>query len=390
MDSAATFEFSLQADGYVFGNGTSRQIGKRAAALGARHVLLTTDKQVRGAGLLDRAEESLRDAGIKYTIWDGISTEPTFDSVHAGVRFCQQGEYDVIVAFGGGSTIDSSKAIGLLSRNAGQFSDFVDRDNLRKIVQGPPIIAVATTSGTASDFTRGSGAIDPETGIKYWMVGSNKPAFTIVDPLLTLSMPPVVTANTGTDALTQAVESFTNRMVNPVADLMNLEAVRVIGRSLRHAVANGDDIHARSEMMYAASVLVGSGFGNAGLHHVHPIAQLVGDRWRIPHGRSLGLLLPSILEFSMNGCLEKLGQVAEALGEDVRHKSPRDAARMGIEAIRQMFIDVGTHEPLRNYGVTEDALLPLAERYATLPKMAVAPRHVQSADEVMEIFLRAL
>ena len=392
MDAATAFELSIASNGIVFGRGSARQVGQRARGLGARSVMLTTDKQVRGAGLLDPVEASLREAGIEVAIFDEISTEPTFDAVHAGVRFLKDGGYDTIVALGGGSTIDSSKAFALLARNGGQFSDYTRESGYSGAPpHGAPVIALATTSGTGSDMTRGSGAIDPETGIKYWLVGSPKPAVAICDPDLTRSMPPSVTANTGTDALTQAIESYTSRAVHPLADTLNLEAIRVCARYLRRAVANGDDMEARVAMMYAASVLVGVGFGNKGLHAVHPIAQLVGDRWRIPHGRSLGMLLPQILEWSMNGCVDRLGHVAEALGEDVDRLSPHAAAARGIEAIRQILVDVGTHEPISAYGATEADLEKLArDRVEMLPPNPLWPRPSPRAEDLFAIWRKAL
>lgn len=392
MDTATTFEFSIPANGIVFGNGTARQVGKRARDMGGRRVMLTTDKQVRGAGLLGPVEESLREAGLEYDVYDEILTEPTFDAVHAGVRALTAGDYDLIVACGGGSTIDSSKGFAVLARNGGQFSDYTRESGFAgPLPPGVRVIAMATTSGTGSDLTRGSGAIDPETGIKYWLVGSPKPALAICDPELTRTMPPHVTANTGTDALTQAVESYTSRAVNPIADTLNLEAIALCGTYLRRAVANGDDMEARTAMMYAASCLVGVGFGNKGLHAVHPIAQLVGDRWRIPHGRSLGMLLPQILEWSMNGCVERLGDVAEALGEDTTGLSPRAAAERGIEAIRQILIDVGTHEPISKYGGTEADLEQLAqERVGMLPAAPLWPRPSPTAEDLVSIWRKAL
>jgi len=392
VDKSTTFELTIPTNGIVFGNGTSRQVGQRAKGLGARRVMLTTDKQVRGAGLLAPVEESLREAGIEVTVFDEISTEPTFDAVHAGVRALKGGEFDMIVALGGGSTIDSSKAFAMLAKHGGQFSDYTRESGFnRQLPPGVPVIAMATTSGTGSDFTRGSGAIDPETGIKYWLVGSPKPTLAICDPELTRSMPPHVTANTGTDALTQAIESYTSRNVNPLADTLNLEAISVCAKYLPRAVANGDDIEARVGMMYAASALVGIGFGNKGLHAVHPIAQLVGDRWRIPHGRSLGMLLPQILEWSMNGCLERLGDVAEALGEDTTGLSPRAAAQLAIESIRELLISVGTHDPLSKYGATEADLEKLAqERARSLPPTPAWPRPSPTPEDLLSIWRKAL
>jgi alcohol dehydrogenase len=392
MDTSTTFEFTIPANGILFGNGTARQTGRRAKEMGARRVMVTTDKQVRGAGLLAPIEESLREAGLEYEVFDEILTEPTFDAVHGGVRALKAGDFDLIVACGGGSTIDSSKAFALLAKNGGQFSDYTRESGFTgPLPAGVRVIALATTSGTGSDMTRGSGAIDPETGIKYWLVGSPKPALAICDPELTRTMPPTVTANTGTDALTQAIESYTSRAVNPMADTLNLEAISICAKYLRRAVANGDDMEARTAMMYAASALVGVGFGNKGLHAVHPIAQLVGDRWRIPHGRSLGMLLPQIMEWSMNGCVDRLGDVAEALGEDTTGLSPRAAAERGIEAIRQILIDVGTHDPLSKYGATEADLEKLAqERVHMLPAVPLWPRPKPTPEDLVSIWRNAL
>jgi alcohol dehydrogenase len=396
MFQTGEFEFALPANGIVFGPGTARSVGSRAKTIGARRVLVMTDIHVRRVGHLDLVEESLRSAGLDVGVFDGVSTEPTFPAVEASVAFCRSGEYDHIVALGGGSTLDSAKATSLLVGNGGHFMDYLSPGATGGSQRGPGVIAMATTSGTGADMTRGAGAIDPETGTKYWASGQHsRPVLAICDPELTRTMPPHVTAATGTDALCQAIESYTNRKYSPMADTLNLEAVRIIGRHLRVAVANGDDMEARSAMMYAASCLVGVGFGNGGLHAIHPIAQLFGDRYRVPHGLSLGLLMPYVLEFSQNGCIERLGQVAEALGEDISLRSPRAAADRGIAAIRQILEDIGTFKPLREFGATESDLAKLAEEYNDRPPGRLAynpifPRPIRSSDDVLSIFTRAL
>lgn len=390
MSYSATFEFTIPGNGIVFGTGTATTVGERARRLGASRVMLMTDPQVRGAGLADPVEQALRRAELTVDLFDRVATEPTLPAVAGAVDFCQRGDYDTIVALGGGSTLDTAKATSVLVGNGGTFMDYVDPARAPTLRPGPRLVMMATTSGTGADMTRGAGAIDPATGVKHWLVGRHKAELTICDPELTRTAPPHVTAAAGTDALTQAVESYTNRRDNPLADLLNLEAVRIVGRYLRRAVANGEDMEARAAMMYAASCLVGLGFGNAGLHIVHPVAQVVGDRWRIPHGLSLGLLLPDLLEFSLNGCVEKLRRVAEALGEDTRGLAPRAAAERAIGAIRQLLIDVGTLRPLREFGATEDELAALAAQYAARPADPFAPRPVRSAEELMAVFRRAL
>jgi alcohol dehydrogenase len=387
---SGTFEFSIPSNGIVFGAGTATTVGERARRLGASRVMLMTDPQVRSAGLTDPIEQSLRRAELTVEVFDRVATEPTLPAVDGAVEFCRRGDFDTIVALGGGSTLDSSKATSVLVANDGTFMDYTDPSRVAGQRPGPRLVLLATTSGTGADMTRGAGAIDPATGVKHWLVSRQKAELTICDPELTRTAPPHVTAAAGTDALTQAVESYTNRRHNPLADLLNLEAVRIIGRYLPRAVANGEDMEARAGMMYAASVLVGFGFGNAGLHIVHPIAQVVGDRWRIPHGLSLGLLLPYLLEFSLNGCAEKLGDVAEALGEDTTGLAPRAAAERAIAAIRQLLTDVGTFRPLREFGATEDELARLAVQYAARPADPLAPRPVRGAEELTALFRRAL
>lgn len=391
MTYAASFEFSLPSEGIVFGVGAAAQTGPRTAGIGAKHVMLMTDKVVRGTGIVDGIEKSLRDAGLAVSVWDDVVTEPTLPAVAAAVEYCKSGEYDTLVAVGGGSTLDSAKATSTIVANGGSFMDYVDPTRAATLKRGPRLVLLATTSGTGADMTRGAGAIDPATGIKHWLIARFRSNVTICDPELTRGAPAHVTAVAGTDALTQAVESYTNRRHNPMADLLNLEAVRICGRYLRRAVANGEDMEARSAMMYAASVLVGLGFGNAGLHIVHPVSQVVGDRYRIPHGLSLGLLLPYLLEFSLNGCVEKLVDVAEALGVPTEGLSDRDVAQRGIDAIRQLLVDVGTHRPLREFGATAEVLDSLADDYAKRPPdLANAPRPIRSAAELREIFRLAL
>ncbi|MBM4419130.1 MAG: iron-containing alcohol dehydrogenase [Chloroflexi bacterium] len=394
MTLTRTFEFSMPMEGIVFGIGTALTTGARTARLGASKVMLMTDRLVRGAGLIDPIERSLRDAHISVEVWDDVVTEPTFPAVAAAVEFCRGGGFDTIVAVGGGSTLDSAKATACLVGNGGTFMDWVDGSRIATQKPGPRLILLATTSGTGADMTRGAGAIDPTTGVKHWLRSRYRSHLTICDPELTRSAPPHVTAATGTDALTQAIESYTNRNHNPLADALNLEAVRLVGRYLRRAVANGDDMEARAAMMYAASVLVGLGFGNAGLHIVHPVSQIVGDRYRIPHGLSLGLLLPYLLEFGLNGCIDKLCDIARALEVPIDGLSPRDGAQRAIDAVRQLLADVGTFRPLREFGATEAELNRLAEDFARRPPevtgAALAPRPVRTAAELSAVFRRAL
>jgi alcohol dehydrogenase len=232
---------------------------------------------------------------------------------------------------------------------------------------------------------------DPETGIKGWAGGPLvRPTVALCDPLLTTSMPPRVTADTGMDALSQAVEGILTRQFNPYADALLLGAVEAIGAYLPKAFANGQDVEARAAMLGAAT-MVGTAFPFAGLIHVHTYAEVLGDLTHLPHGRLIGLMLPHVLEWVAIGCPEKLGRVARALGENVDGLSTRDAAERGLAAVRRLAREVEIDEPMRSLGVNEETLKECARRVYSqhTPRSVGGPRSFRSEDEVLSLLQKA-
>jgi alcohol dehydrogenase len=232
---------------------------------------------------------------------------------------------------------------------------------------------------------------DPESGIKLWAGGPNvRPSVSLGDPVLSTTMPPRVTADTGFDALSQAIEAIITLRVNPYADALLLMAVETIGRYLPRAFANGQNLEARSAML-AAATMVGTAFPFGGLTHVHTYAEVLGDLTHMPHGRLIGLMLPHVLEGSAIGCPEKLALVARALGENVDGLSERGAAHKALDAVRRLCAETEMTESLRSHGVSEDMLRECAERVFAqhTPRSVGGPRVFRDVEEVLAVLRNA-
>lgn len=397
MSWSSDFQFGAISQ-VVFGVGRAREAGQIARGLQGRAILLMTDAGLYKLGLTTTIETSLRDAGLRVELFDGVVTEPTLASVEAAVARFKERECDLIVAVGGGSSLDSAKAVSLLVGNGGRFPEYTQRRvgtewKPGKPIErkGPDIITVPTTAGTGAEVTAGCGVFDPETGIKGWAGGPQvRPAVALCDPLLTTSMPPRVTADTGMDALSQAVEGILTLRWNPYADTLLLKAVEVIGAYLPKAFANGQNVEARAAMLGAAT-MVGTSFPFAGLIHVHTFAEVLGDLTHLPHGRLIGLMLPHVLEWSAVGCPEKLALIASALGEDVAGLTARAGAERGLAAVRRLARELEIDEPMRSLGVTEAQLQECARRVYSqhAPRSVGGPRGFRSEQEVLSILARA-
>jgi alcohol dehydrogenase class IV len=382
----------------VFGVGKAKEAGQIARELNGRAALVMTDAGLHKLGLTETIEASLRAADVRVELFDGVVTEPTLPSVDAAVALFKERDCDVIVGIGGGSSMDSAKAVSLLVGNGGKFTEYTEQrvgsewKQLRSVdKKGPDVITVPTTAGTGADVTAGCGVFDPETGIKGWAGGAHvRPTVALCDPLLTTSMPPRVTADTGMDALSQAIESIVTLQFNPYADALNLRAIEVIGEYLPKAFANGQNLEARAAMLGAAT-MVGTAFPFGGLIHVHTYAEVLGDLTHLPHGRLIGLMLPHVLEWSAIGCPEKLARVARALGEDVEGLSAREAAEAGLAAVRRLCAEVEIDQPMRSLGVTEEQLKECARRVYSQhgPRSFGGPRAFRSEAEVLSLLEKA-
>ncbi len=382
----------------VFGAGKAKEAGSIARELGGSTALVMTDPGIHRLGLTHAIEESLKEAGVRVELFDGVVTEPTLASVETAVAMFRERACDLIVAVGGGSTMDSAKAVSLLIGNGGRFADYTQRRvgtewTPARVAakKGPDVITVPTTAGTGSEATGGCGVFDPDSGIKLWASGPHtRAAVALCDPVLTTSMPPKVTADTGFDALSQAIEAVVTLQVNPYADALLLTAIEAIGKNLPKAFANGANLEARAAMLGAAT-MVGTAFPFGGLIHVHTFAEVLGDLTHLPHGRLIGLMLPHVLEWAVIGCPEKLALIARALGEPVDGLSAHAAAERALAAVRRLRTELEIDEPLRSHDVSEETLRTCAERVFAqhTPRSVGGPRAFRSVDEVLSLLRRA-
>jgi alcohol dehydrogenase len=382
----------------VFGPNKAKTIGEIVREQKGTAALVMTDAVLHRLGLTETIEASLKEAGVRVEVFGGVVTEPTMVSVEAAVAMFRDRACDIIIGVGGGSSMDSAKAVSLLLGNGGKFADYAERrvgtewKRERQIERkGPDVITVPTTAGTGADVTAGCGVFDPESGIKLWAGGPLvRPVVAVCDPVLSVSMPPRVTADTGIDALSQAVEAIVTLQFNPFADALLLKAVEVIDQYLPKAFANGANLEARGAMLSAAT-MVGAAFPFGGLIHVHTYAEVLGDLTHLPHGRLIGLMLPHVLEWSAIGCPEKLAVIARALGENVDGLSTRDAAERGLAAVRRLCHEVEIDEGLGAHNVTEDMLRTCAERVFSQhsPRSVGGPRGFRSVDEALSVLKAA-
>ncbi|GAB6038487.1 iron-containing alcohol dehydrogenase [Fundidesulfovibrio butyratiphilus] len=323
----------------LIGIGASNSIPERIKALDGAKPLIVTDKGIVGAGICKHITDLLDAADMHYVVFDETVPNPTDANVHAGVEIYKANNCDSIITLGGGSSHDCGKGIGLVVANGGKIHDFEGVDKSTK--RFPPYLAVNTTAGTASEMTRFCIITDLSRHVKMAIVDWRvTPNLAIDDPMLMVGMPPALTAATGMDALTHAVEAYVSTIATPMTDACAEKAIELVFKYLRKAVANGQDLEAREAMCFA-QYLAGMAFNNASLGHVHAMAHQLGGFYDLPHGECNAILLPHVEKFNLIAKLERFARMAKIMGENIEGLSPRKAAERALEAIKELSADVG-------------------------------------------------
>ena len=343
----------------LMGIGSYKEIGKQVKALGGKKPFICTDKGITKAGITQKIVDLIKqDAGVDTVVFDGTVPNPTDTNVHDGLKVYKDKKCDLIISLGGGSAHDCGKGIGIVSTNGGHIRDFEGVNKSTKPM--PPFIAVNTTAGTASEMTRFCIITNTSNHVKMAIVDWRvTPNVAINDPLLMVGMPAALTAATGMDALTHAVEAYVSTIATPVTDACALQAIRLIATNLRAAVANGADMLARDNMAYA-EYLAGMAFNNASLGYVHAMAHQLGGFYDLPHGVCNAILLPHVERFNLIAKVDRFVEMAKAMGENVEGLSARDAAELALIAIKQLSIDVGIPSGLKELGVKTKDLKTMA------------------------------
>ncbi len=386
----------------VFGRHATKQLGDIVSRLGARRVMIVTDTVLAKAGLVEPVHVPLSEAGVVVEVFSGGEPEPSTRAADAAIAMGRDFRPDAVLGLGGGSNMDLAKITAVVLQHGGRPLDYVGDDK----IPGPvlPVICLPTTAGTGSEVSAASVLTDIEQKIKVGVLSNYlRPRVAVVDPLLTLSCPPKVTADSGIDALTHAIEGYTavdnahfplplgERTIyqgaHPFGDMFAEKAITLIGKYLRRAVAHGDDLDAREGMALAAT-LAGLSFSNVGVAAVHALEYPVGGATHCSHGAGNGLLLPFVMRYNLPARRHKFAVIARLLGADVEGKSEADAAETAITAVEQLRQDIGIPLRLRDIGITESQLRPFAEKAFAIKRiLRVNPRPVTVED--LEGILRA-
>lgn len=371
----------------LMGAGSAKKVGEQLGVLGAKKALIVTDAFLAKIGMADEIKGYIEAAGIKAEIYAGAEPNPTDKNVHDGLAVYQSEKCDSIVTLGGGSSHDCGKGIGIVASNGGNIRQYEGLDQSKKPM--PPFVAVNTTAGTASEMTRFAVITDTDCHVKMAIADWRcTPNVAINDPLLMMKKPPALTAATGMDALTHAVEAYVSTIATPVTDSAALMAIKLIAENLRNAVANGENFEARDKMAYA-EFLAGMAFNNASLGYVHAMAHQLGGFYNLPHGVCNAILLPHVERFNLIACPTRFADIAEAMGENIEGLSTRDAADVALAAIEKLSADIGIPAGLKELKVKEADLKVMAENAMKDICNFTNPR-VATLEEVIQIYKNAM
>jgi len=371
--SDAVWEYRLP-EVILYGWGAVRRAGEETRRFGSRALIVTGRTATRAPEMLDRLQAPLRDAGVEAAVFDQVSPDPDDAQVEQAAQAARDARADAIVGFGGGSPLDVAKAAAGILGLGRTIRYCLDKQPITK--PSLPLVCIPTTAGTASEITQNAVIHDPQRGVKigihspHWI-----PRVAIVDPELTLGMPPGLTARTGADALTHALEGFISRRATPATDATAYRAMELVGRHLRAAVADGSNREAR-EGMAMASMLAGMAFANAGVGAAHALAHPLGSTYHAPHGEACALFLPYVMEHAIAEAGVKFMQVARALEPDLEDPEPED----GIAAVRRLIGEIGLPGNLKALGLERERLAEMVPGVMMSGALRNNPRAVTEAD----------
>jgi alcohol dehydrogenase class IV len=380
------FSFSAPVD-INFGVGAVNGLGDQVKAMGKR-VLVITDKGLVGAGVAETVTNVLKKAGLDTVLFTEIQENPRDTTCIKAADLCATERCDVVVGLGGGSPMDVAKVVAVMMTNPGKHPrEFEGRDKMQN--DPMPFVLVPTTAGTAAEVTYNAVIVDTDRTFKFTIISKRlAPRLAVLDPVLTVGKPAGLTAATGMDALTHAIESYTNTMVNPIADAMAVKAIQLISGSLRTAVVQGQNLQARSDMLLG-SLIAGLAFNMTRLGLVHAMSHPVSAYFDVPHGVANAMMLSPIMEFNLFGAMDRTAEIGRLLGESTGGLSPVEAGLKGVSAVRRLADDVGIAHYLKEVGVKADRIPEMVEQTMKSGNVAVNPRLVKPRD-VAELFAKLI
>ena len=374
MQIMKPFSFELPTR-IEYGEGAVEKLGLYLDELSATRVLIVTDEGILKAGLLDRVKNIIAEKGLALGIFSGVEPNPKDHNVTSGANAALEMDADCIVAVGGGSPIDCAKGISLLVTHGGNIRDYEDSSLIKRNVL--PLIAIPTTAGTGGEVTFGSVITDTVQNFKFTVKSpAIGPAVALADPRMTMTMPRSLTAATGMDALTHAVEGYTAKNAEPVGDALGLYAIELISKYLRRAYDDGNDIEARSGMLLG-SILAGMCFSHSDVAAVHCIAEALGGKYDLPHGVCNAVVLAPMMKYNMDHCLEKYARVAKAMG--FSFSTEEEGCSIAVEEVAKLARNVEL-PAFSELGVKEKDLEEIAAKSALNGSNRDNPRPLEAGD----------
>lgn len=368
------------------GDGIAAKVGEYLRQRGTQSVLIVTDRQILDLKLMAPMLRSLERTGVSYRIFDGILPDPDDQQVERGIECLQEQNSDTLLCFGGGSVIDAGKAIAVFARNPEAVRE--QTTNASKLARRLELVAVPTTAGTGSEVTDIAVITNSRTGVKlphqheYFI-----PDMAVIDPTLTLGIPPAITAATGIDILTHAVESFIARGVCTLGQALSQNAIEQVALYLRRAVGDGGDLEARRKLS-EASYMAGMSFANTGLGLCHAIAHQIGARYHLAHGSANAVVLPEVMRFNMLVSEERFAALARSFRLRIDHLDSRAVALKTIDAVRELIAEIGLPGSLKQIGADPADFPAMAKQALLDPTITTNPRTVRLED-VVEVLVRS-
>jgi len=367
-----------------FGLDSFKQLGEIITRLNGNNVFLVVDPELKKAGIITKISAVLKKNKIPYTLYDKVTPEPGLKLADQGAKLAKKNKADCVVGIGGGSALDIAKAISILLTNGGQAEDYLGLDRIK--LPGVPKIMIPTTAGTGAEVTFTAVFINEKTNSKGGMNGDPLyPDAAILDPGLTLSLPPNVTAATGIDAFTHALEAFVSTQAHTISDMYAIEAMALISDNLGTAYANGTNIEARSAMLMG-SLLGGKALATAGVGLVHAMAYPLGGMFNTAHGLANAVLLPYVVEYNIIGNPEKYAAVAQIMGYETEGLPLREAAQLAVEAIHQLNADVGIPNSLEALDIPSNKIPEMAKIALTVTRPVENNPRKPTVEDVIGVY----
>lgn len=370
----------------VFGRDAAKKLPEILKEYKAKNVMVVYDAGVKMAGIATKVLEEIENADVKITVFDGVIPNPTNEVVEEAAEIAKKENIDMFVAVGGGSSIDLTKAVNILMTNPGPIGRYGGIGMVKEAVL--PLIAIPTTAGTSSEITNVVALTDTEAVCKYVIIDNKIVADKVIaDPEFTRTMPPSVTAATGMDAITHAVESYISNMSTPLTEYHSLKGLQIFYENLPKAVADGNDMQAREQMMLGC-IIAGFGFSNANLGLVHGIAHTLSAHFHLAHGMANATVLPYVMEYNADSCPEKMVELAKAIQLPVSGNLDEDKLLLSKELLK-LTKTLGI-KTLSEQGIKEEDLSMLADDVLKEPVLGFNPKQGVTKEDVLDILRKAM